>query len=480
MLANPQGLANIEAERERRVQMTTVLKGGLVGVAALLSMAVPGAATQPQRGHRVQIVRLLGPGRRLREFVDFRTERGEAAALVLFVTNIIHDVDETQQLEEVLTCPDEVPGIGLEATYHLALVISGRLINELVIPSPSEPADAANPTLFLPVRHLRSFNASLWGQELPLRHDNAKGDVVEPTRLIKLADFNGDGRRWEFRLLQPGNACCHRFGLIAGYSAQQRRAIIFPVFEGPRAVYWEDNVFPHPDDARGGRLTRHYECGDHGNTVDSLSEFVYDPKREAWVLDVTRSKDCERRHKPTPTSVEVPTPSTPVVLRIATVRGTSGQRVTVPITLDAHGAKLSSIEFSVADEPQMPFATNADGGDRCEIVAQGYWYTGFSAVGPIACASERASSCSWAWSGDLELRPEAAIPDSAALYTCEVQIPRGAPAGSYPLRIVKVNARAPNRDGVKIWPDDEFGDRNLSHVVPAIGADGGVVVDGTR
>jgi len=187
----------------------------------LLAAVCTGATTAPtgrdDASIHERLQALVGPEKRLRDYAPFVTERGEHANLVLFVTDAV-DPPTDAQLEDIPTCPGMVMAIPLRGTYHVALVVSGRLINEVAIPPaysyplfrlwelpPGLPDD---PTLALPMKNTAEFNYVFWGQG-----QRTTSKKIEPTKLIKLADFNGDGHAWEFRLVQPG-ACGHYATLL--------------------------------------------------------------------------------------------------------------------------------------------------------------------------------------------------------------------------------------------------------------------------
>jgi len=137
------------------------------------------------------------------------------------------------------------------------------------------------------MKNTAEFNYVFWGQG-----QRTTSKKIEPTKLIKPADFNGDGHAWEFRLVQPG-ACGHYATLLAGYSARQRMAILFPILVHEHRVYWGDNLFPHPSTPNATKIKRVWQCGDHGSETHTERDYAYHPRREAWSLTRERMRACE-------------------------------------------------------------------------------------------------------------------------------------------------------------------------------------------
>ena len=119
---------------------------------------VPARAGDAQRATtQAQLEKLLGSGKRLRDFEPFVTERREPALLALYVTGATEPPSDAS-LPALLSCPEMVDGIALAGTYHLALVISGTLVNEIAIPGPEDSPDSTTSVLRLPLRNTRQAN----------------------------------------------------------------------------------------------------------------------------------------------------------------------------------------------------------------------------------------------------------------------------------------------------------------------------------
>jgi hypothetical protein len=231
---------------------------------------------------------LLGPAKRLRDYATFVTERGETAELVLFVTDAI-DPPPDAKLGDVW-CGERVRGIPLTGTYHVGLVMDGKLVNQVTIPRfrvPPDPEPESGP-IELPLKNSAESNHEVWGTGDP--DENA--DDVKPTKLMRLADFNSDGHAWEFRLVLFG-ICGHDETLLAGYSPSRRQAIVFPIIEHGQRVYWEDNLFPSPRRPNATRVEWIWQCGDHGLDEEIQRTFVYSQPQEAWLLTCEHVRACD-------------------------------------------------------------------------------------------------------------------------------------------------------------------------------------------
>lgn len=240
---------------------------GAIGFGETAPLTTPSAANSAPPDDAAHIAKLLGPDRRLRDFEAFTTERGEPAFLVLFVTDP-HDPPADYDLSDAHSCPEELYGIALDGIYHVALVLGSQLVNE--IPIPGSLPDS--PRVSLPLRNTRYANYWYWRQGEPIKFDVPGANVVEPTKLIHLADFNGDGHAWEFRLLQYG-ACGHNDTLLAGYSPKQRHAMVYPIITGKDAMYWHGNFFRPPGEVMSNPMHYDFQCGDHGADVQSDEDF---------------------------------------------------------------------------------------------------------------------------------------------------------------------------------------------------------------
>jgi hypothetical protein len=365
---------------------------------------------------------LLGPEKRVRDSVSFTTEKGEAAALVLYVTEV-EAVGGTgdDEIAQPLGCPEQVAGIRLTGVYHVALVIDGKLINELTV---SNPAGGADDRIALPLRNLPYYNYLHWGQGTAVEYDAAV-KRTEPTKLLRLADFNGDGRAWEFRLVQPGGACGHLNTLVAGYSAARRAVVVFPILSGPFRSDWADNLFPNPTLGAGTALESTFPCADHGNEKEVWQEYAYDAGREAWVLRRHRERDCDAAGKSAQGSVE-PLRS-PIAITIGSAAGAPGESVSIEVSIDTQDTPVGRVDHAIVVDPRVSVAA-IEGLDFAGATSQ--WNAADDGIGPVHCTSEMVDTCEWAFS----MRLDGDFVGRVQLYALKLKIPPDAAPGSYRLR----------------------------------------------
>ncbi len=339
--------------RALAVIIAVTLNGGASAVVG--AHGSPGLRTRTASPHsedtdtatRRGLQKLFSPEKRVRDFAPFVTERGEHAFLVLFVTGAKEPAD-SEQLDPMASCGSMDAGIALVGTYHIALVVGRHIINEVTIPSSDPPT--TNPTFAFPLRNFRWVNYWGWGQGARIEYGAPGFEDVEPTKLLKLADFNGDGHAWEFRLMHGGDVCGHAPTLLAGYSAKQRRAIVCPVITGRVTQYWYDNLFPHPERIASSTILHEFHCGDHGNDVLEVEGFEYNPGIEAWVMTRRESHLCIEESGQT--SLPMPMP-TEVQVHIGSARGRPGDSVTIPLTMEPHGMEVSGVEI----EMMLPYSS---------------------------------------------------------------------------------------------------------------------------
>jgi hypothetical protein len=227
-----------------------------------------------------QLEEILGKGRYLRGWAPFETERGEGALLVLYATDVVEPPIDAEP-PATPTCAEQVTGLPVVGRYFVALVVRGALVNTIELP--------ADGPLAFPLSNRPELNARYYGQDAGIDPESA-----QTTRLVKLADFTGDGNAWEFRLVRGD--CRHLETLLAGYSPRARRAIVFPILRGSERRVWADDFFPPPTTPAARRVTIRSTCAEGAEAAKE--KYAYDARREAWVLARSRHATC-----PQPASV---------------------------------------------------------------------------------------------------------------------------------------------------------------------------------
>ncbi len=248
-----------------------------IAVAVLVALAArPAPSFGPGEGRAIVVGQLeeILKGARIRDYAPFETERGEGALLVLYATDAVDPPDDAT-LPADADCATRVTGIPLLAHYHVALVVRGALVDTVDVPSDG--------LLALPLANRGAANARDWGQAT----DDPGG--LQDTRLVKLADYTGDGNAWEFRLVRP-HGCGAPDTLLAGYSARQRRAILYPVVRDGDPSVWNPGFFPPPDAPDARRITVLAGCD--GAARGRREKYVFDPARDAWRRARVRAARC--------------------------------------------------------------------------------------------------------------------------------------------------------------------------------------------
>jgi len=384
----------------------------------------------------------FGPDKLVRDFVTFKTEKGEAATLVLYITGARAE-DSGCDTTPFCGCP--VYGqVSLFGTYVLALVVGDTVINEVPL--------ALNNGM-LPLISDHASNHRLWGQGAQVRKQNPRQSKNEVVKLMKLVDYNGDGHAWEVRFAQHG-ACGHLLTQVAGYSARQRKAVIYPIIADD-TVYWADNLFPAPDDAaQAVRLRYGLACGDHGNETYSADEYAYEPAREAWVR--TRAE----RHACNAVEGAVQRPTRPAaVLHVRNATVPVGQDGTLSVRLQTARAGEYAVATELIVEPPLRVVATGAGTPDCASDGERPTFR----FEPQRClSSPAAAGCTAAMVIGVQVQ-QAGIAGEVELYRCQVQVPAATLPGTYGAFVSKVRVSTPAGDAV-----------------PASATHGGVTVERAR
>ncbi|MFO0750590.1 MAG: hypothetical protein U1F43_33715 [Myxococcota bacterium] len=273
-----------------------------LALAALVSLAA-GARAEPiavlgeDPARVAAIAALLPTGAVLRDLASFRTEAGRDAALVLWATGTAATPEGGDDLD---TCPGAVAGEPLTGVYHLGLALAGErgatppftLASDVTLPAPEAADGDAAGALSLPLRNRAVNNYEHWGQGKKVAFDSEAGRAVGPTKLLRLADYTGDGKAYEVRFVSFVAACGHLETLLAGYSPDRHAVTLFPIITPDATTYWHDNLFGNPADRHATTLTWRWACGDHGADTERRQTFRFDRKRSAWRLISISERPC--------------------------------------------------------------------------------------------------------------------------------------------------------------------------------------------
>jgi len=125
--------------------------------------------------------------------------------------------------------------------------------------------------------------------------------------------------------------------LLAGYSAWQGRAILYPVIEGKELSYWYPDFFPSPTEPNAA--TVHYEpsaCQFSSSETELDRQFEYNLSLEAWVLTRVDTHLCVLGDPAQPTNVD---------LRIGSGRGHRNEVVSFAVSANSDVGVVDGMEL---------------------------------------------------------------------------------------------------------------------------------------
>jgi hypothetical protein len=385
---------------------------------------------------------LLGRKRLLRDFAPFTTERGEPAALLLYAAHARRRslIDECFG-QGVCAGPEWEGLVWLDGDYAVGLVIDGRFVNGVPIDIGSTPLLKAREP---------------WPLGGPDRHRRLRSDELEPIKLIELADYNGDFDAWEFRLVRH-ESFSNFETMLAGYSARQRKAVVYPIISGNSRAYWHDDLFPdaaHAEDMsmNGGRIRYLAFCGERGNSRQVVEEFAYDRNQEAWVLKRNEARDCGAVGG-------VPwagyRPDVLLQMRHADRPQPPGALASVDVIFNTRRADVAVVMMDLMVDPQLTILQDAEGRPSCRAAARQsdvvFWFD------PPRCVSGKPeAACQPAMEIGASIPVAPAAGRDALLFRCDVRVGFQALPGGYPIWATKVRVYA--KDGAALSATNDVSD----------------------
>lgn len=206
---------------------------------------------------------------------------GKKRALVLWM---LRPKKYPRGSEESYTCPEETRGSFYQGPARVSLVdtAAGRVVNTLKVMEEGEDE------FDLPYRiHAGSYYHV---------EGVAKGQEGRPT-ILRLKDYNGDGRAHEFALYDA-LACMGLNTALFGYSEKQDRVIQYPVSltvtdstgkKSTEVLDWADYLFAK-EPVSPGRWKFEIDYRGRAGTLDSY-EVHYDPAAERFEGTMTSTRD---------------------------------------------------------------------------------------------------------------------------------------------------------------------------------------------
>lgn len=214
--------------------------------------------------------------------------------LGIYVKN--YSINEQKELEiigsDILTiCPEQIYGqSSVDGEYHLFLYKNNKIIDDIIIPQSDN-----YPNNFV-LNNAKRNNFWYYDGEKPLIEDENK---IERTKLLKFADYTGDGLKHEISIVGVYLSCGHEERMIVGYNDKSDKIIIYPIrtivtedttvqAHNWENVYWYDNFEPD----NNGVVNVVWGCGDHGNDVFTKDVYIYDKVIQIYKLTDRILREC--------------------------------------------------------------------------------------------------------------------------------------------------------------------------------------------
>lgn len=233
-----------------------------------------------------QIRKVIPAGAMLRDFERIPNQDDYIVLYVLY-PDLIDESSTTEEYglvePQYLDCSARSRGvIVLDGDYYLAHFKDGKILDQIAIPEQGRRATSdgtANPIAFRTLSTMLGHK----GEYSPMKGvliDDKFPELV-PVKLLNLADYNGDGVKFDFQLQGDVSACGHQQYLYGGFNTKSKKVVIYEIkdvlngdFTGEvgerETVYknWHDNFFPNQQ----GKVLWIWRCGDHGQNDEAEFE----------------------------------------------------------------------------------------------------------------------------------------------------------------------------------------------------------------
>jgi hypothetical protein len=186
---------------------------------------------------------------------------------------------------DIYTCPDMTRGSFFSGNVRVTLenTKTGRIINTLNVKGNDDSVDARSATvdpIDIPYS-IRSGNYYYVPKGSP--------KIERKPQIIKLKDYNGDGKALEFALFDAP-ACMGLGTTLIGYSERKDRVVQYPLTvhtpEGTTREYWLDYLL-YERPARPMHWSYKIDYRGRGGTLDMFT-VRYNPNREAFDATIKR------------------------------------------------------------------------------------------------------------------------------------------------------------------------------------------------
>ena len=179
-----------------------------------------------------------------------------------------YEIDES--VCTYLSCPGTILGRSIKGEYHLVLYQRGSIVNDVTV----QQAYKGYPLELV----YQNSKENLYEKGEYLEGQKNELELVD---LIKLEDYTGDGKAYEFLFLTTGGGCGFYDGLVAGYNDQRNEAVLYSG--------WVSRFQPNNQ----GGFNYLFDCGDHGNMLKIEKKYQFDPETEKYELIWEQETPCD-------------------------------------------------------------------------------------------------------------------------------------------------------------------------------------------
>lgn len=143
-----------------------------------------------------------------------------------------------------LSCPEMAQWQWIKWEYHIFSYVNREITSDLIVPSIDNRYFKDSE---LVLSYMNTKNNNYWYLWWEKPKSESEDDIIEKSNLINFNDYNWDGIKWEFLLVNwQENDCWGKNYLIAWYDQVDKKAIIYGIKGKERNVsYWNENFIPN-------------------------------------------------------------------------------------------------------------------------------------------------------------------------------------------------------------------------------------------
>ncbi|NVP18015.1 hypothetical protein HUU51_04830 [Candidatus Gracilibacteria bacterium] len=241
------------------------------------------------------ILNVIPYGSFLREYKEIPGENGVYIGIYIKNYEILSEGKQEygfngEKMPLYSDCFGNVEGQGIKGEYYLFSFKDGRILNEKEVPVGFRFNNISNnselPKLTFSYYNTK-YNNSYYFLKKEVEYNDENNFSIEKTSLINFSDYNGDGIKNEFFLVDHWDQVCgHNNYLIAGYDNKTNGVIIYGIKSKDGTTgYWGDNFIPDTK----GEVVNGWNCGDHGS--DTLNKTYYKFNKENNIFEYVKNEN---------------------------------------------------------------------------------------------------------------------------------------------------------------------------------------------